>query len=360
MKREGEVRIPAGCAIAAIFSKDGHLVDGSRIITMIQTMHERSNGLGGGFVGYDIYPEYQDDYAIHMFFDDLTAKRTFESELFDKFKVFKYEEIPTRQNPGVVSSPLIWRYFVLPLEQRTMKEEENFMVATMLDINERIEGAYCFSMGKNMGVFKGVGYPEDLGDFYMLDKYQATCWIAHGRYPTNTPGWWGGAHPFSLLDMALVHNGEISSYDTNCKMLEMVGYKCSLQTDTEAIAYMIDDLTRHHGFTLEECAHILAAPFWSEIEKMEDGQKNYYTYLRKNFADYLICGPFSIIVGFKDGIMALNDRCKLRSLVMAENESTLYLASEESAIRALKEDVDKISCIRASEAVIYKRGEKHA
>ena len=23
---------------------------------------------------------------------------------------------------------------------------------------------------------------------------------AHGRYPTNTLGWWGGAHPFTLLD----------------------------------------------------------------------------------------------------------------------------------------------------------------
>ena len=25
------------------------------------------------------------------------------------------------------------------------------------------------------------------------------------------PGWWGGAHPFALLDYSVVHNGEISS-----------------------------------------------------------------------------------------------------------------------------------------------------
>ena len=33
-------------------------------------MHDRSNGLGGGFAGYGIYPEYRDFYAFHIFFDD--------------------------------------------------------------------------------------------------------------------------------------------------------------------------------------------------------------------------------------------------------------------------------------------------
>lgn len=39
-------------------------------------MHERSNGLGGGFAAYGIYPEYRDFYAFHVFFeDDTTAGR---------------------------------------------------------------------------------------------------------------------------------------------------------------------------------------------------------------------------------------------------------------------------------------------
>ena len=36
----------------------------------MKPMHDRSNGLGGGFAGYGIYPEYKDFYAFHMFFDD--------------------------------------------------------------------------------------------------------------------------------------------------------------------------------------------------------------------------------------------------------------------------------------------------
>ena len=94
-----------------------------------------------------------------------------------------------------------------------------------------------------MGVFKAVGYPEDVGKFYRLEEYAGYAWTAHGRYPTNTPGWWGGAHPFALLDYTIVHNGEISSYDANRRYIEMYGYKCNLLTDTEVITYIIDFLT---------------------------------------------------------------------------------------------------------------------
>ena len=118
-----------------------------------------------------------------------------------------------------------------------------------------------------MGIFKAVGYPEDVGEYYRLEEYDAYCWTAHGRYPTNTPGWWGGAHPFGMLDYSVVHNGEISSYDANRRYIEMFGYKCTLMTDTEVIAYVVDYLCRRKGLKMEEMAQVIAAPFWSTIEK---------------------------------------------------------------------------------------------
>ena len=45
---EGETRIPSGCAISGIFDASGRRMDGSSIIRSISTMHDRSNGLGGG------------------------------------------------------------------------------------------------------------------------------------------------------------------------------------------------------------------------------------------------------------------------------------------------------------------------
>jgi len=67
---EGEIRIPSGCAISGIINKKGKSFSGEDIIKSISLMHERSNGLGGGFAAYGIYPEYKDLYAFHIFYDD--------------------------------------------------------------------------------------------------------------------------------------------------------------------------------------------------------------------------------------------------------------------------------------------------
>ena len=72
--REGEERIPSGCAISGIFSKEGEAIGGESIIRSISTMHERSNGLGGGFAGYGIYPQYKELYAFHVFYEQPAAK----------------------------------------------------------------------------------------------------------------------------------------------------------------------------------------------------------------------------------------------------------------------------------------------
>ena len=54
MMREGQVRIPAGCAISGIISHDGSDIGGEDIVRPIAVMHDRSNGLGGGFAGYGL------------------------------------------------------------------------------------------------------------------------------------------------------------------------------------------------------------------------------------------------------------------------------------------------------------------
>ena len=78
MKKEGEIRIPSGCAIAAVISKEGRMISGELITRAMKPMHERSNGLGGGFAGYGIYPRYKDFYALHIFFDDRAARKNCE------------------------------------------------------------------------------------------------------------------------------------------------------------------------------------------------------------------------------------------------------------------------------------------
>ena len=338
MKLEGQVRIPSGCAISAVISREGTRMDGESIIKSMIPMHDRSNGLGGGFAAYGIYPEHRDEYAFHIFFDDNTTRRDCEALLREGFEIVDAELIPIRIIPEITDIPHIWRYFLRPLNSvlaRLQLDEKEYVARTVMHINTNVKGAYVFSSGKNMGTFKAVGYPEDVGRFYRLEEYGAYSWTAHGRYPTNTPGWWGGAHPFALLDWTIIHNGEISSYDANRRCIEMYGYKCTLQTDTEVITYIADYLLRRQGLTLEEMASVIAAPFWSTIRTREPSAARQLTYLRTIYPSLLVTGPFSIVLGFNGGLMALNDRLKLRSLVTAEQDDLVFIASEESAIRAM-------------------------
>lgn len=353
--KEGQIRIPSGCAIAGLINKSGKRMSGEAAIRSISVMHDRSNGLGGGFAAYGIYPEYRDFYALHIFYDSSTSKKSCEEFLERHFDIINLSKIPTRKTAGITDEPLIWRYFVTPLPTRladSQLDEREFVVKCVFRINTRIDGAYIISSGKDMGVFKAVGFPEDVGRFYRLEEYEGYCFTVHGRYPTNTPGWWGGAHPFSLLDYSVVHNGEISSYDANRRAIEMYGYKCTLQTDTEVICYIIDYLHRKKGLAFDEIASVIAAPFWQTIEKMEPGKRQTCEYLRNVFAAQLITGPFSILVGFSGGLMALNDRLKLRSMVAAEKGDMLYIASEEAAIRVVEPDPDRVWSPPGGEPVI--------
>ena len=78
------------------------------------------------------------------------------------------------------------------------------------------------------------------------------------------------------------------------------------------------------------------------------------TYLRNMFSSMLITGPFSILLGFQGGMMALNDRLKLRSMVAAEKGERFYIASEESAIRIIEPNPDKIWSPKGGEPVIVR------
>jgi len=357
MEKEGQVRIPSGCAISAAISKEGRRITGEAVIRSMIPMRDRSNGLGGGFAGYGIYPDYRDYYAFHMFFDSRDTRKVCEAYMKEYFEIVQSERIPTRKTRAITDEPIIWRIFAAPLKsmlESLQIDDKELVARTVTYINSSIDGAYCFSSGKNMGTFKAVGFPEDVGYFYRLEEYEGYSWTAHGRYPTNTPGWWGGAHPFTLLDYSIVHNGEISSYDANRRFIEMYGYRCCLQTDTEVITYIMDYLLRVQGLTLNEAAEVVAAPFWSTISRKDEKTKNRLTYLRTMFPSLLITGPFSIVLGFTGGIMALNDRLKLRSMVTGEHDDMVYIASEEAAIEMMDRDAGNIRAPRGGEPVIVR------
>ncbi len=358
--REGEVRIPSGCAISGIMDKSGARHDGGDILRSIALMHDRGNGLGGGFAAYGIYPEYKDLYAFHIMYESDEARRATEEYLDIYFMSEKQERIPTEPMDVIKNPPDVWRYFAAPHPMRLNMsglDESEYTMRHVFHINGKIDGAFVASSGKNMGAFKGVGYPEDIGEFFRIRDYKAWAWTAHGRFPTNTPGWWGGAHPFTLLNWSVVHNGEISSYDANRRYVEQYGYDCELQTDTEVITYLFDFLSRRCGFSQELAGHIMTAPSWEDIDRMKPELRAYETALRVIYSSALVNGPFSVILGSDEGLLALNDRLKLRALMVGEKDDMVYLASEQAAIEVVCPDVENVRSIDGGQPFVVQLNE---
>ena len=345
------------CSVFGVMDTSGRRFSGEGAIAAIANMHDRGNGLGGGFAIYGLYPEYTDLYALHVMYQSAKGQRDTEAFIKDKFSMVAGEEVPTRPTTAISNPPLVWRYFLEPDKRRLNgQSEDDYVVERVMEINTRLEGAFVFSSGKNMGVFKGVGYPEEIAEYFCLEQYEGYLWTAHGRFPTNTPGWWGGAHPFSILDWTVVHNGEISSYGINRRYLEQFGYHCTMQTDTEVVAYAFDLLMRRHNLPIELVARVLAPPFWEDIERRPPDERKLLQTLRQVYGSLLLNGPFTVIVAHHGEMIGLTDRIRLRPLTVGIEGDMLYLSSEESAIRLVCPEVDRTWIPMGGEPIVGRLG----
>lgn len=346
--RNERERIPDACAIAAIANIRGKLLPGSSIVEMLKAMRPRYNGLGAGFAGYGIYPDFSDEYVLHLMFDDWKIMKKFEDVLRKHFRTRYEEEIPTRSIFD--DHPILWRYFLDGANKHGFEER---LFEFVMYVNDEIDGAYIVSSGRNMGIFKGVGKPVEIAEFYKLDQYMGVMWLGHGRYPTNTPGWWGGAHPFNVLNTSVVHNGEISSYGISKRYLESKGYRLIFLTDSEMLSYSLDYLIRRERLSIDKACCVLSPPYWDEIERWK---RSNLKILRIKYQELHINGPASFAASLRIGdrlyLMALTDRLKLRPLVTAQANDLVFISSEECGIRAVERKLDKVWRPKAGEPVM--------
>jgi glutamate synthase domain-containing protein 1 len=349
----GDDKVIDACSIFGMMDQKGGSLSGADVVEAMTNMNERNNGLGSGYAVYGIYPKYRDHYAFHVMYDDKEALDWGSKRIESEFRVIHDEEIPMDRSRCRANAPIMWRYFVdVDVDQIPRTGEEDYIVDRCLNFNASERGAYVISSGKDMGVFKGVGWPQEIADIFHLDEYQGYIWISHGRFPTNSPGWWGGAHPFALLDSAIVHNGEISSYGTNRRFLEMLGYRCTFQTDTEIFALSLDFLVRKLRLPVEVVAEIFAPPMWKDIDLMPVRERNLLRHLRTTYGGLMMNGPFSIIFARHGSMVGLTDRIKLRPLIAAPKKDLFFLSSEESAIKRVQPDLDRVWHPRGGEPTV--------
>ncbi len=338
----GESKVIDACSIFGAMDTSGKRFSGIGVIKAIANMHLRGNGLGGGLAIYGLYPEDADHYAFHIMYLSAQGKCETEEFLKEKFDIVHDGKVPTKPIPAIVNPPLVWRYFLDVGKHKPQgQSDDDYVVERVMDINTKLSDSFVFSSGKNMGVFKGVGYPEEIAEYFRLEEYEGYLWTAHGRFPTNTPGWWGGAHPFSILDWTVVHNGGVSSYGINRRYLGQFGHQCTMQTDTEVIAYAVGLLVRRHNLPINIVADILAPPFWSDIQRRPEEEQILLRTLRQVYGSLLLNGPFTVIIAHQGEMIGLTDRIRLRPLTVGVKDNMLYLSSEESAIRLICPDLDR-------------------
>jgi|TARA_B100000315_G_scaffold106908_1_gene98095 glutamate synthase domain-containing protein 1 len=341
------------CSIFGMMDQNKKLFAGNDIIEASASMNQRANGLGSGYAVYGLYPKYWNNYAFHIMYDDKEALDWGSKFIESNFDIIFDEEIPMDIHGIHKHVPIMRRYFTnIDLDNLDEIKEDEYLVNKCLEMNTSGKGAYVFSSGKNMGVFKGVGWPQEIAKIFRLDEYKGYLWLSHSRFPTNSRAWWGGAHPFAHLESTVVHNGEISSYGTNRRFLEMKGYRCTFQTDTEIFALALDYLQRKHQLPVEIIAKIFAPPLWKDIEKMSESERNLLRRLRITYDKLLMNGPFSIIFANHGLMVGLADRLKLRPIIAARRKDMLLLSSEEAAIIKILPDIDDVHHPKGGEPVI--------
>lgn len=332
------------CGISALINVNGKVESGARVVDMITCLEDRENGLGAGFAVYGCFPDRKDQYCFQVILEDEATRDAVKAFLQARGTVVHDERILVNEAMALTANPpVLWRFFYRPPAAIPQAEHDDHVMQLHMAINTGFNRrSFVMSSGKNMAVFKGNGWSYEIADYYKVPSYTGAMWLAHSRFPTNTPGSWFGAHPFSLLSWSVVHNGEITSYGTNKRYLEMFGYKCELLTDTEVLAYLFDLLVRRHGIPPQLVALAFNPPLYDDIARMPPEHQLVMKNIRMAYRSALVNGPFSIVVGSeingKTTMIGLTDRKKLRPQLIgvSEDEQTYFISSEEASFKRLE------------------------
>ncbi len=157
--------------------------------------------------------------------------------------------------------------------------------------------AFVLSHGRNLLVFKMVGYAEQNVEYYQLQDFKAHVWIAHQRYPTKGRVWHpGGAHPFVGLNEALVHNGDFANYHSVCEYLRQRNIRQQFLTDTEVSVQLFDLWDRVYQYPLEYIIEALAPTTELDFDQLPEEKQTIYRQIQATHIHASPDGPWFFII----------------------------------------------------------------
>ncbi len=327
-----------GCGVFGVLRKNSaHKISNLTPLRAIECVRFRGSQLGAGFASFDIPEGTPPPIRVKVFVDNDKTLSFVRLMLKGAVKNRRLNMLSEKLSKFNVEGFKVYEAFIeaTPSTLQTIVDQLNLRLMSEDGVKGRV-----FSYGRYVDVFKDVGYPSDVAAKYGLDYdvMKGDAWLAHTRQPTNSPGttpvW---SHPFSAHEVAVVHNGDISSYGSNQQILSLAGYRSFVGTDSEVIAFMLDYLIRVRGYTLEQSLTVLQNPYERvlNLSPLKDDVMRLMNEARGCQLD----GPFTVIAGYCDGediyLMALVDRAKFRPIVFGEDNDAIYVASEESQIRCI-------------------------
>ena len=370
MEAEGGCGVIGFCCTEPVPGK--HIHEPSRL------MHNRGNGKGGGIAAAGFIPEQlgvskevlDDCYMLHIAYLDPDCRTNVEKKYIDSFfDITKFAKLDTVDDwktvPGLeVKPPDVYRYFVRvkskildqfigenKLEKLNRRDiEDEFINQNSYRLNHEFyvapkkQMAFVMSQGRNIMILKVVGYAEAVTQYYKIDELCAHIWIAHQRYPTRGRVWHpGGAHPFTAMNMALVHNGDFANYHSVTEYLKQRNIFPQFITDTEVSALMFDLLSRTYKYPIEYIIEALAPTTELDFDKLPSEKQKIYRAIQATHIHGSPDGPWFFIIARnpvdnnKLQLMGITDTAMLRPQVFAYVEGDIQVAligSEKQAIDA--------------------------
>ena len=170
-------------------------------------------------------------------------------------------------------------------------------------------GVEVVSLGQRLEIVKNVGPPRNLDTAFAASTLTGTHGIGHTRLSTESRVDLSHSQPFwahGVPDLAVVHNGHITSYHRLRRIYEQDGVRFYTDNDSEVIGVYLARKLRE-GASLREA--LLAS-----VRELD--------------------GSFSYLAATADTIGFAKDPYCLKPLLVAETERAVAIANEEIALLA--------------------------
>jgi len=208
----------------------------------------------------------------------------------------------------------------------------------------------------NLSIFKTAGKVADLEALIGQYELEGTLGIAHTRWATHGEPTDRNAHPHTSQSgkLAIIHNGIIENYAVLKEELINRNYKFTSETDTEVLAYLIEDIRLNEKCDLVEAvrlalgqvtgAYAIAVVSEEEPDLLIAARKGSPLVLGIGEGEYFLASDAAPIVEYTRQVVYLNDyeiaiisrNNGYRIITVSNTEKTPYIQTLELNLTTLE------------------------